>query len=136
MKIMDRREIEFDPPSVLKAIATSPKAARGFGLPNARPTAVWFHPNDGKVDVHYGVTSVARAISITAEALGVILISYCIRTRIPMPKNAAKGIRIESNSAILEFMVRFDEAPSPGFSQTIRPSAGTTRAWSKMALRD
>ena len=129
MRILDRREIEFDPRSVVKAIATSPKAAARFGLPGMSPTGVRFRPSEGSVDVVYGTANTARAVSISAEALGAILVSYCIRTRIPMPKTADKGIRIEANSVILAFRVRLDEAPSPETAELATRASSQVAAW-------
>jgi len=129
MKIMDRREIEFDSRSVVKAITTSPKAAHGFGLPGLTPTGVRFNPKEGSVDVIYGTEHAARAVSLSAEALGAILVSYCVRTRIPMPKSADKGIRIEAGSAILAFRVRLNEAPSPETAESASRTVGTVTSW-------
>jgi hypothetical protein len=129
MKIIDRREIEFDPRSVVKAITTSPKAARGFGLPGLSPTDVRFHPKEGTVDVIYGTQHSARAVAISAEALGAILVSYCVRTHIPMPKNAEKAIRIEAKSAVLAFRLKFEEAPSPEAAEGPSRAAETVTSW-------
>jgi hypothetical protein len=110
MKITDRRELEFSAESVVRAIAESSKAAQTFGLPGQAPQNVQFHPREGKVDVVYRTDSAPEAVPITAEALGALLISYCIRASIPMPRKSDKGIRVEANSIILAFKTTYDGA--------------------------
>ena len=129
MKITDRREIEFDARSVVKAIATSPQAAQGFGLPGLAPANVRFRPGEGAVDVIYDKPGKPRAIPISAEALGAILIAYCVRSHIPTPKNAEKGIRIEADTAVLAFRVLLDEAPTPTASEAAGRAPVPFTAW-------
>jgi hypothetical protein len=129
MKILDRREIEFNAMSVAKAIAVSPKAAQGFGLPGLPPVGVRFYPKDAKVDVLYGTKDAPRAVSISAGTLGALLVSYCIRARIPMPRKSDKGIRIESHSVILAFRTKYDEAPHPELAETSGRASESVTAW-------
>jgi hypothetical protein len=129
MKIVDRREIEFNAMSVAKAIAVSPKAAQGFGLPGLEPLGVRFYPKEAKIDVLYGNKDSPRAVSISAVMLGALLVSYCIRVRIPLPKKSDKGIRIESHSVILAFRTRFDHAPHPELPETSGRASESVTAW-------
>jgi hypothetical protein len=129
MKIVDRREIEFNAMSVAKAIAVSPKAAQGFGLPGMPPTGVRFYPKDARIDVLYGTKDAPRAVSIPAVTLGALLVSYCIRVRIPMPRKSDKGIRIESHSVILAFRTRYEEAPQPEVAETSGRALESVTAW-------
>ena len=133
MRIIDRREIEFDAKSVVRAIAVSSKAAQGFGLPGMAPAGVRFHPKEGKIDVLYGSSQALRAVSIPAEALGALLVSYCIRARIPMPRKSDKGVRVESNSIILAFRTTYDEAPTPAIAESAMRPAESVAAWSWLA---
>ena len=129
MKIMDRREIEFEPPSVVKAIITSPQAAQGFGLPALKPIDIRFRPEDGCVDVIYGTANRTRAFPLSAEALGAILIAYCVRSHIPTPKAADKAIRIEARSVVLSYRVQLDEAPTPTTGESAGRSPVPFTAW-------
>jgi len=133
MRIMDRREIEFDMKSVIKAITVSPKAAQGFGLPAMAPAAIRFNPREGKVDVLYGAANAPRAVSLPAAALGALLVSYCIRVRIPMPKLSDKGIRLENQSVILAFRTKFEEDLPPAVAETASRAAESVTAWTWLA---
>jgi hypothetical protein len=130
---MDRREIEFDTDALVLAISVSLRAAQGFGLPAMRPTGIRCYPRDGQVDVLYGSPEAPQAIRLEAEALGALLVSYCIRARIPMPRHADKGVRIEANAVVLAFRTAYTEAPAPEtVDSTTRPPA-SIKAWGWVA---
>jgi hypothetical protein len=129
MKIIDKREIEFDAESIVRAITASLKAAQSFGLPGQAPAGVRFHPRESTIDVVYGTKLAPQAVSISSEALGAILVSYCIRVRIPMPRKAGKGIQIESNSVILAFKTTYNDAPATMVAETASRPAEAVAAW-------
>jgi hypothetical protein len=85
MAVTDRREIEFDAEALLFIIATSLRSAQSFGLPALCPTGARFYPRDGCIDVLYGAGQAQRAVRLAAEPVGALLVSYCIRARLPMP---------------------------------------------------
>jgi hypothetical protein len=95
------------------AIAGSPRAAQGFGLPALPPAGVRCYPHEGQVDVLYGTVQAPRAVRLPAEALGALLVAFCIRSRIPMPRHADKGIRIEADGVILAFRTQYADTPTP-----------------------
>jgi hypothetical protein len=128
MKIIDSREIEFDAESVVKAISVSSKAAQAFGLPGMLPTGIRFHAGPGKVDVVYGTSQAPQAVSLPVEALGALLVSYCVRARIPMPRVSNKGVRIEQNSVILAFKTVYDKLPAPEMIEQVSRPAGAVAA--------
>ena len=129
MTIIDRREIEFNASGVIKIIGVSLRAAQGFGLPGLPPSGVRFHPRDGRIDLVYGSSQSARAISIGAEALGALLVSYCIRARIPMPRAADKGIRVERASVILAFRSTYNDPPAPEAAEAVSRPTEPVTAW-------
>jgi len=49
--------------------------------------------------------------ALRAEALGAILISYCNRIGMPMPRHADKAIRIERGYVVLVLTLRLAAAP-------------------------
>jgi hypothetical protein len=49
---------------------------------------------------------------VTSERLGALLMSYCIRARIPVARLADKDIRIEASAVILIFTTRLAEPPA------------------------
>lgn len=131
MAIVERRDIEFDAEAVLRAVTCGSRAAQTFGLPPLRATCVHFLPAQGQVEVVYGTGGAARAFPLRAEALGALLVSYCIRVRVPMPRRAEKGIRVEGASVVLTFRTQFDQAPEPQLPEgTITRTPEAVKTWS------
>ena len=89
--ITDRREIEFDMQSVRLLLEWSPRSAQAFGLPPLTPQGVHCNPTDGTIEVTYGELTSTRVFVLRAEALGAILIAYCNRAGMPMPRHAGQG---------------------------------------------
>jgi hypothetical protein len=90
---------------------------------------VRFHPHEGQIDVLYGADHAQQGVRLAAEPLGALLVSYCIRARIPMPRRADKGIRINAKSVILAFRSRYDEAPPPETADAATAAAKSVKAW-------
>jgi hypothetical protein len=111
--ITDRREIEFDLQAVRQALEWSPRSAQAVGAPPLTPQAVQCHPVEGTVEVTYGEQTATSVFVLAAEALGAILISYCNRAGIPMPRNSDKSVRIEREHVVIIFTLRMSEAPPP-----------------------
>jgi hypothetical protein len=130
--IIDRRELEFSRVGVLRAISSSLRAASAFGLPPVPPTDVRLLPQEAKACFKYGSGQTAKSVYLDAEPLGALLVSFCIRLRIPMPKTADKGVHIEENFVVLGFRVERDDCvPSLVESERIQHTA--VRAWSWVA---
>jgi hypothetical protein len=111
--IVDRREIEFDLHAVRLVLGWSPNGAQAFGLPPLTPYSVRCRPAEGAVEVSYGQLASTRAFTLRAEALGAILISYCHRAAIPMPRTADKAVRIEREHVVVVLTLRLSDAPQP-----------------------
>jgi hypothetical protein len=95
MAIAERREIDFDMQAVRSVLEWSPRAAQAFGLPPLTPAGVRGNPAENAIEVLYGDLSSQRVFMLRIEALGAILISYCNRARIPIPRLAEKRLRVE-----------------------------------------
>ena len=131
MAITDRREIEFDLHAVRLALEWSPRSAQAFGLPPLTPQAVHCNPSEGTIEVTYGELTSTRVFMLRGEALGAILISYCNRAGMPMPRNADKGVRIEREHVVIVFTLRVASAPPPDAPEgTISRVPEAVRAWS------
>jgi hypothetical protein len=111
--IVDRREIETDTAAVRRALEWSPRAAQAFGLPPLMPTGVRCNPANGCIEVVSGTLNATPAFVLRAEALGDLLISYCNRAGMPMPRQSDKGIRVEREHAVLVFTLRLEAPPLP-----------------------
>jgi hypothetical protein len=69
-----------------------------------------FDPAGNRVVCQYDGLAPA---ALSAERLGALLVSYCIRARIPLPHLPDKAIRIGAGSVVLEFVTHYADVP-PG----------------------
>jgi len=128
--ITDRREIAFDVQAIRLALEWSPRSAQSFGLPPLTPHAVRCNPADGTVEVTYGEFTSTRVFVVRAEALGAILISYCNRAGMPMPRSADKGVRIDHDGVAVVFTLHLPTAPEPELPEgNIARLPEAVRAW-------
>ena len=102
-------------------VGTSLRPAQVFGLPGLPQTGVSFFPHEGQVELLYGEGHTQQVVRVAAEPLGAMLVSYCIRARIPMPLRADKRIRIEADAVILFFRTIWAKAPTPKTSDKPTP---------------
>ena len=131
MTITDRREIEFDPDAVKQVLTWSPQSAQAFGLPPLTPQSVRCRPGNGTIEVTYGELVSTRIFALRAEALGAILIAYCNRSGMPMPRAADKAVRIEREHIVVVLTLRLAAAPSPEAPEgAIARVPDAVRAWS------
>ena len=131
MAITERREIEFDLHAVRLALEWSPRSAQAFGLPPLTPSAVRCNPAEGIIEVTYGELTSTRVFMMRAEALGAVLIAYCNRAGMPMPRAADKGVRIERDHVVILLTLRLAGAPPPEAPEaTIGRVPEAVRAWS------
>jgi len=131
--VIDRREIEFDLDAVKLALEWSPRAAQAFALPPLVPHSVRCNPADGTLEVTYGQLTTTRIFLLRAEALGAILISYCNRAGMPVPRNAEKGVRVERTHVVVVLTLRMPEPPSPAAPEgTIARAPEAVQAWAWM----
>ena len=106
MAIIDRREIEFD---LLRSDARwngRRGRLRRLACRLCVPAGVPCNSRDGCIEVVYGELTATRVFALRAEALGAILISYCNRAGMPMPRRADKAVRIEREHVVLVFTLR------------------------------
>ncbi len=96
MAIIDRREIEFDEKALISVIAGSLQRAQAIGLPALRPTSIGFDPQANTMRVEYGTQP---TVSLSSAHLGAFLVSYCVRARIPVPREPTRTSA--SNPALL-----------------------------------
>lgn len=137
MAIIDRREIEFDLEAVRLALAWSPAAAHAFGLSTRTPDRVRCKPTEGAVEVTYGRLTETRVFMLRAEALGAILISYCSRAGMPIPRGADKAVRIEREHVVIVFTLRISRAQQPEAPEgPINRLPDSVTAWSWVEVGD
>jgi hypothetical protein len=117
MVIAEKREIDFDMQAVRTVLEWSPRAAQAFGLPPLTPAAVRSKPAENAVEVVYGELPSQRVFMLRIEALGAILISYCNRAKIPMPRQAEKRLRIERDQVTV-VLTRKTDLTVPALPET------------------
>ncbi len=116
--ITERRELRFGPEALKRVVGWLLGAAAAHGLPAATPEGIELLPHDNRVDLIYGQGSAARSFSLQVEALGMLLIAYCIRTRVPMPRVAHKQVRVGARYVALVFHLEHSQAPVPEAIET------------------
>jgi hypothetical protein len=109
MGIIDRREIEFDARALIGVVVGSLQRAQAVGLPVLRPTGVRFDPQERHIDFVYETHPV---VSVLAERLGALLVSYCVRARLPMARGADKDLRVEAAAVVLAFSTHYTDPPA------------------------
>jgi hypothetical protein len=128
--IVESRELAFYERGILLAISSSLRSASAFGLPSVPAQAIRLVPDGGQAFIVYGSGAAAKSVSIEAEPLGALLVSYCIRSKIPIPKSADKGVRIEAQRVVLAFRVAYDDPPVPTVDEPTRMQSSTVRSYS------
>lgn len=117
--------------AVRLALEWSPRSSQAFGLPPLIPDGVRGNPTDGTIEVTYGELTSTRVFVLRAEALGAILISYCSRAGMPMPRQADKAVRIEREHVVVVFTLRLPAPPQPDLPEAnISRLPEAVRAWS------
>jgi hypothetical protein len=127
--IRERRELTFYEEGILSAITCSLRSAAAFGLPPVPPQWVRLIPAEGKVCAIYGSGATAKSVMIDAKPLGALLVSFCIRSKIPMPKDAAKEVRVESQCVVLAFTIEHTYAPPPQINEPAGIQNSEVRSW-------
>ncbi len=103
--IIERREVEFETEALISVLAGSPRAAAAFGLARGQPQAVIFEPASQSVRFVFPGGGQAHSVSVESARLGALLVSFCLRMRMPLPRRAEKSIRVEPGSVVLAFRV-------------------------------
>ena len=111
MLVVDRREIEFDAEALNYYLSISHAEAAALGLPASAASKIYFDAQDGYVEFVFARPGGVETFQLAGEQLGELLISYCLRTRIPLPRVADKIIRVEPNRIVLAFKTWFTDAP-------------------------
>jgi hypothetical protein len=133
--IIDRREIVFDAATLLAVLACSGQMVEAIGLPSAPPKSVHFDPKANNIVLLYGATGVS--VPVESGPLGALLIAYCMRAGIKVPRHGSRAMRVEQHAIVLVFSTihqvpsarlapeRTEEMPrSMSWMDARRPSAG------------
>jgi len=108
MNILDQRQIHFSPDALVAAIAASPAAAAALGLPPLKPQSVRLLADAGKVDVVFQTSGGARSVGVALVPLAALLLAFCFRAKIPLPRKARKAARIEGDAVVLDLSLTLE----------------------------
>jgi hypothetical protein len=130
VSIIEQRELAFDLEAVRRVLEWSPRSAQAFGLPPLIPQAVQCDPAAGTIEVTYGELTSTRVFVLRAEALGAILIAYCNRAGMPVPRYAAKAVRVDREQVVVLFTLCISFPPQPDLPEgPIGRAPEAVRAW-------
>jgi hypothetical protein len=129
MLVVDRREIEFDAEALNYYLSASHAEAAALGLPATAASKIYFDAQDGNVAFMFAGPGGVETIELAAEQLGELLIAYCLRTRIPLPRVADKIIRVEPNRIVLAFKTWFTDAPVFAHLEATPNGLEAVRSW-------
>jgi hypothetical protein len=102
--IIDRREILFDADALMAVLACSGQMAGSIGLPSVAPKEIHFDPDEGQVTLIYGA---GHAAPVESGPLSALLIAYCLRAKIKVPRQVARSMRIEQRAVVLVFSATY-----------------------------
>jgi hypothetical protein len=125
--IIERRELRFSAGALRRIIGGLLATAPSHGLPSAAPVEVTLRPVENRVDVVYGRAEAARPIPLQVDALGALLIAYCIRARIPLRRVARKEVRVGPLYVTLMFYVEHPQVPAQKITEMSFSRQGPAR---------
>jgi len=128
--IIEQRELAFARETVRQVLEWSPQSAQAFGLPPLMPQAVRCNPTEGAIEVTYGELTSTRVFMLRAEAVGAILIAYCNRAGMPVPRYADKAVRIDREQVVVVFTLHTPFPRRPDLPEgAIGRAPEAVRAW-------
>ena len=127
--IIERRELRFSPAALQAMIGWSLGAGSSQRLPPSPPDGIRLVPGESRIDLAYGQGPGARLIPLPVEQLATLLIAYCIRALIPLPRVARKEVRIGARYVALVFHVEHPRPPVPEVIEMAVVRNGPVRQW-------
>lgn len=109
MPLVETRELSFGQLSLRFALAHAGQPAQKLGLPKGVPEAVTFLPNSQEVEACFGATQ----HRLDSSALGLVLLGYCLRARIPLARRAAKSVKVLPDTVVLTTRLEHELPPEP-----------------------
>lgn len=103
----DQRQIRFSPAALIAAIGMSPSAAAALGLPPLKPHAVRLLADSNRIEVLFHTSGGFRSVALELLPVAALLLSFCFRAKIPLPRKARKAARIDGEMLVLDFSLDF-----------------------------
>jgi hypothetical protein len=111
MTVSEQRTVEFDSTTILQAFAAVRRVSEAIGIQHDKIARVAFQPDREVISViNKDGLPVAE---LRAESLVALLVAYCSRIKVPLPRTAAKNIEITSRSVVLRITSESNPAEAP-----------------------
>jgi len=126
MAVLEQRVVEFDSTAVIQSFAVVRRISEALGLRADRIVRVEFHPDRSAISL---MDNDGRLVAeLRAESLAALLVAYCSRIKVPLPRAAQKNIEITSRSVLLRVTTQSrPDAPSGG----VRSDFPRAMVWGK-----
>lgn len=99
MAVLEQRVVEFDSAAVIQSFTVVRRISEALGVRADRIVRVEFHPDRSVVSL---IDNDGRLVAeLGAESLAALLVAYCSRIKVPLPRAAQKNVEITSRSVIL-----------------------------------
>ena len=126
MAVLEQRVVEFDSTSVIQSFTVVRRISEALGLRADRIVRVEFHPDRSAVSL---IDNDGRLVAeLRAESLAALLVAYCSRIKVPLPRAAQKDVEITSRSVILR--VTTESCPNAS-STSVRSDFPRAMVWGK-----
>jgi hypothetical protein len=97
MPIVDQRRIAFDVGALRDILDYLPQAARNVGLPGNDPTAIVIDGSTKAFRFAFG----DHVVTLGTEKLAALLIAYCIRAGISIPRQMQRSVNFSQETIML-----------------------------------
>jgi hypothetical protein len=109
MPIKDERRIRFDLAALKDVLKYSQFGALSIGLPSHLPSDIVLDASVGTATFDY----VGTRVTVATDKLGALLISYCIRSGIRVPRQGKRTVTIADKAITLVFLEDYLTTPTP-----------------------
>jgi hypothetical protein len=135
MAVSESRLVTFDAAEVRSAVLAVPRLARALGLHQENYASVEFRPDDRMILFGTGVNQKDETVTVGSEGLVALLVAYCSRLGIPLPRRAMKNLDVLSDRLVLRVDVPPPERRDPPAHRRRAEAPEIRRAmiWSKTA---
>ncbi len=122
LPVIEQRSVNFDAAGILRAVEIASRVAEALGLRPGDVSTVEFQPDEQLVKF-ISPERPDHSRSITAEALAAVLVAYCARIGVPLPRKGQKQLAIGPAGVTLRIVVEQDARGSTAKLQQEYPGA-------------
>jgi hypothetical protein len=127
MPVSDQREIRFDAAATVAIMMCSQRMAEAIGLPRRLPNGARFDPSASEVVLLYDDNK--ETVAIPTASLAALLIGYCMRAGIRVPRHLKRSVRVDRDAVVLVFSTTYPTPPLNLLPERAE-DANLSRSWS------